>query len=71
MKGHRRPEDIFWPEGDYTGVMLCDSWTRHGDFVGAEERIRPSKMMMRIRFLGSLSVAAVAVLVLMTETPTE
>lgn len=64
MKGHRRPEDIFWPEGDYTGVMLCDSWTRHGDFVGAEERIRPSKMM-RIRFL-----SVVAVLALMTETPT-
>jgi hypothetical protein len=47
---------------------LITYWTRHGDFVGAEERIRPSKMMMRIRFL---SVAAVAVLALMTETPIE
>ena len=46
-------------------------WTRHSDFVGAEERIRPSKMMMRMRFLGGLSVAVVAVLALMTETPTE
>ena len=37
----------------------------------ARRRVRPLKMMMRIRFLGSLSVAAVAVLALMTETPTK